>query len=60
LVHLYCHLGKVNNTEEIKEGQFQAESKDGQLYGESKDNRSLIDNNTAQSLTGEDIEDMRR
>ncbi|KAK2434790.1 tRNA (adenine(58)-N(1))-methyltransferase non-catalytic subunit trm6 [Trifolium repens] len=52
--------GKVNNTEEIKEGQFQAESKDGQLYGESKDNRSLIDNNTAQSLTGEDIEDMRR
>ncbi|WJX15664.1 hypothetical protein P8452_05777 [Trifolium repens] len=52
--------GNVNSTEEIKDGQFQAESKDGQLSGESKDNRSLIDNNTAQSLTGEDIEDMRR
>ncbi|GAU26850.1 hypothetical protein TSUD_02520 [Trifolium subterraneum] len=52
--------GNVNNTEEIKDGQFQAESKDGQLSSESKDNRSLIDNNTAQSLTGEDIEDMRR
>ncbi|XP_004499247.1 uncharacterized protein [Cicer arietinum] len=43
--------GNVNNTEEIK---------DGQLNGEVRDNRSLIDNNTAQSLTGEDIEDMRR
>jgi hypothetical protein len=57
---LICHLGNVNNTEEIKDGQCQPESKDGQLSGESKDNRSLIDNNTAQSLTGEDIEDMRR
>ncbi|KAK2452276.1 tRNA (adenine(58)-N(1))-methyltransferase non-catalytic subunit trm6 [Trifolium repens] len=57
---LFQSKGNVHNTEEIKDGQFQVESKDGQLSGESKDNRSLIDNNTAQSLTGEDIEDMRR
>ncbi|KAJ1410566.1 hypothetical protein SESBI_21885, partial [Sesbania bispinosa] len=41
----------VNNTEEIR---------DGQLNVESRDNRALIDNNTAQSLTGEDIEAMRK
>ncbi|CAL5205818.1 unnamed protein product [Lathyrus oleraceus] len=52
--------GDVNNTDEIKDGHFQAESKDDQPNSELKDNRSLIDNNTAQSLTGEDIEDMRR
>ncbi|KAK7275207.1 hypothetical protein RIF29_16316 [Crotalaria pallida] len=40
-----------NNTEEIK---------DGQVIVESRDNRALIDNNTAQSLTGDDIEAMRR
>ncbi|KAK7275208.1 hypothetical protein RIF29_16317 [Crotalaria pallida] len=40
-----------NNTEEIK---------DGQVNVESRDNRALIDNNTAQSLTGDDIEAMRR
>ncbi|XP_058725377.1 uncharacterized protein LOC131596666 [Vicia villosa] len=45
--------GDVNNTDEIKDGHDQPNS-------DSKDNRSLIDNNTAQSLTGEDIEDMRR
>ena len=27
---------------------------------ELKDNRALVDNNTAQSLTGEDIDEMRR
>lgn len=52
--------GNINNTEDIKDGRFQAESKDGPLTSELRDNRSLIDNNTAQSLTGEDIEDMRR
>ncbi|CAK8536093.1 unnamed protein product [Lathyrus sativus] len=52
--------GDVNNADEIKDGHFQDESKDDQLNSELKDNRSLIDNNTAQSLTGEDIEDMRR
>ncbi|KAK7275209.1 hypothetical protein RIF29_16318 [Crotalaria pallida] len=40
-----------NNTEEIK---------DGQVIVESRDNRALINNNTAQSLTGDDIEAMRR
>ncbi|KAK7275206.1 hypothetical protein RIF29_16315 [Crotalaria pallida] len=40
-----------NNTEEIK---------DGQVIVESRDIRALIDNNTAQSLTGDDIEAMRR
>lgn len=30
------------------------------LKGESRDNRALIDNNTAQTLTGEDIEGLRR
>lgn len=27
---------------------------------EPKDNRALVDNNTAQSLTGDDIDEMRR
>ncbi|KAK7321802.1 hypothetical protein VNO77_32755 [Canavalia gladiata] len=43
--------GNANNTEETRDGQANAES---------KDNRALVDNNTAQSLTGEDIEAMRR
>ncbi|XP_058725378.1 uncharacterized protein LOC131596667 [Vicia villosa] len=38
----------VNNIEEIKDDR------------ESRDNRSLIDNNTAQTLTAEDIQHMRR
>ncbi|KAI3724455.1 hypothetical protein L2E82_36233 [Cichorium intybus] len=40
-----------NNTEDKKECD---------LKEESRDNRALIDNNTAQTLTGEDIEGMRR
>ncbi|XP_027331882.1 tRNA (adenine(58)-N(1))-methyltransferase non-catalytic subunit trm6 isoform X2 [Abrus precatorius] len=43
--------GNVTNNEEIR---------DGEVNVESKDNRALIDNNLAQSLTGEDIEAMRR
>ncbi|GFZ10374.1 eukaryotic initiation factor 3 gamma subunit family protein [Actinidia rufa] len=31
-----------------------------QIEDESKDNRALVDNNTAQNLTGEDIDAMRR
>lgn len=31
-----------------------------QLQEESRDNRAIIDNNQAQSLTGEDIDAMRR
>jgi len=41
----------VNNVEEVR---------DGEVNVESRDNRALVDNNTAQSLTGEDIEAMRR
>ena len=37
---------------EIKDG--------GQPNLESKDNHELVDNNTAQILTGEDIEAMRK
>ncbi|XP_059636291.1 uncharacterized protein LOC132278509 [Cornus florida] len=33
---------------------------DCQIKEESKDNRALVDNNTAQSLTGEEIDEMRR
>lgn len=33
---------------------------DDQTVDECRDNRALVDNNTAQSLTGEDIDDMRR
>ncbi|KAK7280740.1 hypothetical protein RJT34_25807 [Clitoria ternatea] len=43
--------GNVNSADEIK---------DGQVNVESRDNRALVDNNTAQSLTGEDIEAMRK
>ncbi|KAJ0462926.1 putative tRNA (adenine(58)-N(1))-methyltransferase non-catalytic subunit TRM6 [Helianthus annuus] len=40
-----------NNTEDKREGA---------VKDESRDNRALIDNNTAQTLTGEDIEGLRR
>ncbi|KAI4982770.1 hypothetical protein ZWY2020_023262 [Hordeum vulgare] len=33
---------------------------DGQMQDESRDNRSLVDNNTAQTLSSEDIEAMKR
>lgn len=36
------------------------EKMDNQLNVESRDNRTLIDNNKAQSLTGEDIQAMKR
>ncbi|KAI7756288.1 hypothetical protein M8C21_032833 [Ambrosia artemisiifolia] len=42
---------QANNTEDKREGA---------LKEESRDNRALIDNNTAQTLTGEDIEGLRR
>ncbi|CAJ1972541.1 unnamed protein product [Sphenostylis stenocarpa] len=61
----------VNNAEEIGDGQGNnemdkvnvnnaAQARDGEVNVESRDNRALVDNNTAQSLTGEDIEAMRR
>ncbi|KAG8377909.1 hypothetical protein BUALT_Bualt08G0082600 [Buddleja alternifolia] len=42
------------------EGNDLGEKMDGQILEECRDNRLLVDNNTAQSLTGEDIDDMRR
>lgn len=36
------------------------ETQDCQLKDEPKDNRAIVDNNKAQSLTGEDIDEMRR
>uniref|UniRef100_A0A5B7AUJ1 tRNA (adenine(58)-N(1))-methyltransferase non-catalytic subunit TRM6 n=1 Tax=Davidia involucrata TaxID=16924 RepID=A0A5B7AUJ1_DAVIN len=41
------------------EGNNLQEKGDFQIKDESKDNRTLVDNNTAQSLTGEDIDEMR-
>ena len=38
---------------------LQEEKESPTVYG-SKDNRELMDNNTAQSLTGEDIDELRR
>ncbi|XP_031118360.1 tRNA (adenine(58)-N(1))-methyltransferase non-catalytic subunit trm6 [Ipomoea triloba] len=43
----------------IEGNNLEAES-DSQTTDVSKDNRALVDNNTAQSLTGEDIDEMRR
>ena len=36
------------------------EKGDFQSQDETKDNRALVDNNNAQSLTGEEIDEMRR
>uniref|UniRef100_A0A5B7ARY6 tRNA (adenine(58)-N(1))-methyltransferase non-catalytic subunit TRM6 n=2 Tax=Davidia involucrata TaxID=16924 RepID=A0A5B7ARY6_DAVIN len=41
------------------EGNNLREKGDCQIKDESKDNRALVDNNTAQNLTGEDIDEMR-
>ncbi|XP_057794809.1 uncharacterized protein LOC131011072 [Salvia miltiorrhiza] len=42
------------------EGNNLGEKMDDQTMEECRDNRALVDNNTAQSLTGEDIDGMRR
>ncbi|KAL8514674.1 hypothetical protein ACS0TY_013675 [Phlomoides rotata] len=42
------------------EGNNLEEKMDHKIMDEHRDNRALVDNNTAQSLTGEDIDDMRR
>ncbi|KAK6140931.1 hypothetical protein DH2020_025324 [Rehmannia glutinosa] len=42
------------------EGNNLGEKMDCQNMEECRDNRTLVDNNTAQSLTSEDIDDMRR
>ncbi|KAM0010637.1 putative tRNA (adenine(58)-N(1))-methyltransferase non-catalytic subunit TRM6 [Helianthus debilis subsp. tardiflorus] len=39
--------------------RHQKDKREGAVKDESRDNRALIDNNTAQTLTGEDIEGLR-
>ncbi|OVA18582.1 Eukaryotic initiation factor 3 [Macleaya cordata] len=41
-------------------GDIQQEKVEFQLKEEPKDNRALVDDNTAQNLSGEDIDEMRR
>lgn len=36
------------------------EKEDAQISGEFRDNRAIVDDNKAQSLSGEDIDEMRR
>lgn len=66
-----CPFGSLFQVENGKEGPFLSplsitegdnveEKGDCQIKDECKDNRGLVDNNTAQSLTGEDIDEMRR
>ncbi|KAJ4834887.1 hypothetical protein Tsubulata_049590 [Turnera subulata] len=42
------------------DGNNLQEEGDSKILDESRDNRALVDNNQAQSLTGDDIEEMRR
>ncbi|KAH7849916.1 hypothetical protein Vadar_024872 [Vaccinium darrowii] len=67
-----CPFGSWFQVENGKEGQYLSrvlptsegdnvvEKGDCRIKDESKDNRALVDNNTAQSLSGEDIDSMRR
>ncbi|KAL0438434.1 UNVERIFIED_CONTAM: tRNA (adenine(58)-N(1))-methyltransferase non-catalytic subunit trm6 [Sesamum latifolium] len=41
------------------EGNNVVEKMDSQIMEERRDNRAIVDNNTAQTLTGEEIDDMR-
>ncbi|XP_010530285.1 PREDICTED: tRNA (adenine(58)-N(1))-methyltransferase non-catalytic subunit trm6 [Tarenaya hassleriana] len=50
-------LSRVIPTKEESNNQNEG---DGLLIDESRDNREIVDNNQAQSLTGEEIEAMRR
>lgn len=36
------------------------EKEDAQISGEFRDNRAIVDDNKAQCLSGEDIDEMRR
>ncbi|CDP07406.1 unnamed protein product [Coffea canephora] len=51
-------LSRIFSTSEGS-NDLQEEKESPTVYG-SKDNRELMDNNTAQSLTGEDIDELRR
>ncbi|OAY50593.1 tRNA (adenine(58)-N(1))-methyltransferase non-catalytic subunit trm6 isoform X1 [Manihot esculenta] len=67
-----CPFGSLFQTENGKEGPCLSrfvpstegnnaeERGDCEIINESRDNRAIIDNNKAQSLTGEDIDAMRR
>ncbi|GER26603.1 tRNA (Adenine-N(1)-)-methyltransferasenon-catalytic subunit trm6 [Striga asiatica] len=67
-----CRFGSTFQVEVGEDGPFlsrvvpsaevnnREEKTDCQIMEECRDNRALVDNNTAQSLTGEDIDDMRR
>ncbi|XP_023772071.1 uncharacterized protein LOC111920741 [Lactuca sativa] len=50
-------LARITSTAEDNNAE---DKKECDIKEESRDNRALIDNNTAQTLTGEDIEGMRR
>lgn len=55
------YLSLVVHTEGDEEGGNSIQEKEDHVTApESKDNRAIVDNNSAQSLTGEDIEEMRR
>uniref|UniRef100_A0A803L7D0 tRNA (adenine(58)-N(1))-methyltransferase non-catalytic subunit TRM6 n=1 Tax=Chenopodium quinoa TaxID=63459 RepID=A0A803L7D0_CHEQI len=67
-----CPFGSSFRVENGKDGPYlsrvvPSEEEGGNIHEEgnvtaeeSRDNRALVDNNTAQSLTGEDIDEMRR
>lgn len=67
-----CPFGSLFQVEDGNKGPYLArvlpsaednnvQDKDvGQIKGESRDNRAIIDNNQAQSLTGEEIHKMRK
>ncbi|XP_017249082.1 uncharacterized protein LOC108219982 isoform X1 [Daucus carota subsp. sativus] len=62
-----CHFGSLFQLETGDKGPFLSpvvevsnQEEKGCKIDEPKDNRALVDNNTAQSLTGDEIEAMRR
>ncbi|EPS62305.1 hypothetical protein M569_12486, partial [Genlisea aurea] len=52
------HLSRM--TSSVEGGESVDAKNDHSPMEECRDNRAIVDNNTAQSLTGEDIDDMRR
>ncbi|XP_038977528.1 tRNA (adenine(58)-N(1))-methyltransferase non-catalytic subunit trm6-like [Phoenix dactylifera] len=54
------HLTRIASSSAPSHDNCMQESDDGQSIDELKDNRSLIDNNTAQNLSSDDIDAMRR
>nr|XP_043633880.1 tRNA (adenine(58)-N(1))-methyltransferase non-catalytic subunit trm6 [Erigeron canadensis] len=54
-------LSRVTSTANATQGANNSEDKmECESKDESRDNRALVDNNTAQTLTGDDIEGLRR